>query len=102
MPYIVLEAAAAQKPLIATRVGGIPEIIEPDTLIAPNDPQALIAAMAAELDGSREAPDPQALAATLRDRFSREAMTQSVAEAYRQTRAQLARSPVPVIRESIS
>lgn len=32
MPYIVLEALAAEKPLIATRVGGIPEVMGEDSL----------------------------------------------------------------------
>ena len=42
-PYIVLEAAAAYKPIIATRVGGIPEIFGPaaDKLIAPDNVDAL-------------------------------------------------------------
>jgi glycosyltransferase involved in cell wall biosynthesis len=42
-PYIVLEAAAAGKPLIATRVGGIPDIFGPlaDRLIPPDDRNAL-------------------------------------------------------------
>jgi glycosyltransferase involved in cell wall biosynthesis len=42
-PYVVLEAAAAQMPLIATEVGGIPEIMEgTDTpLIRPGDIGAL-------------------------------------------------------------
>jgi glycosyltransferase involved in cell wall biosynthesis len=41
-PYIVLEAAAAQMPLIATNVGGIPEIVgDVDMLIPPGDVQAL-------------------------------------------------------------
>ena len=31
LPYVVLEAAAAGIPLIATRVGGIPEIFEGET-----------------------------------------------------------------------
>jgi glycosyltransferase involved in cell wall biosynthesis len=46
-PYIVLEAIAAGLPLIATRVGGIPEIFGPHAsqLIAPGDPQALAAAV---------------------------------------------------------
>jgi glycosyltransferase involved in cell wall biosynthesis len=39
LPYIVLEIAAAGKPLIATNVGGIPEIFGPqsDLLIAAGD-----------------------------------------------------------------
>jgi glycosyltransferase involved in cell wall biosynthesis len=42
-PYIVLEAAAAGKPLIATRVGGIPDIFGSlaDRLIPPDDRNAL-------------------------------------------------------------
>jgi glycosyltransferase involved in cell wall biosynthesis len=43
LPYIVLEAAAARMPMIATSVGGIPEIFGPDAaaLIAPGSAQAL-------------------------------------------------------------
>ena len=46
LPYVVLEAAASAKPLIATRVGGIPEIYGPltNTLIPPDDAAALAAA----------------------------------------------------------
>ncbi|MXN67308.1 glycosyltransferase [Stappia sp. GBMRC 2046] len=49
MPYIVLEAVAAEKPLIATRVGGVPEIFGrfSDQLVEPGDPAALTAAMGA-------------------------------------------------------
>lgn len=49
MPYIVLEAVAAEKPLIATRVGGVPEIYGrfADRLVEPGDPAALTGAMAA-------------------------------------------------------
>lgn len=57
-PYIVLEAAAARVPLIATRVGGIPEIFGPyaDHLVTVNDPEALADAMLSVLtdpDGVR-------------------------------------------------
>jgi glycosyltransferase involved in cell wall biosynthesis len=47
LPYIVLEAAAAQKPLITTHVGGIPEIFadEAERLLPPGDFQALAKAM---------------------------------------------------------
>ena len=52
LPYIVLEAAAAELPVLATRVGGIPEIFGPTagSLIAPNDVAALRGAMQAALD----------------------------------------------------
>ena len=30
LPYVVLEAGAAAKPLVATNVGGIPEIFGPE------------------------------------------------------------------------
>ena len=47
LPYIVLEAAAGQLPVIATRVGGIPEIYGPtaESLIEPGNAEAIAAAM---------------------------------------------------------
>jgi glycosyltransferase involved in cell wall biosynthesis len=47
-PYIVLEAAAAGKALIATHVGGIPDMFGPlaDGLVAPDDRDALESALA--------------------------------------------------------
>lgn len=47
LPYVVLEAIAAQVPLLATNVGGIPEIFGPDAgdLLPPGDTTALQAAM---------------------------------------------------------
>ncbi len=47
MPYIVLEALAGRKPVIASRVGGIPEVLGADNpaLVTPNDATALAAAM---------------------------------------------------------
>lgn len=52
MPYIVLEAAAAGIPLLATNVGGIPEIVNgTDTpLMPPGDAEALARAMQGFLD----------------------------------------------------
>ncbi len=51
LPYMVLEAAAAGVPLIATRVGGIPEMFEGEAerLVAPGDADALAEAMRAAL-----------------------------------------------------
>ena len=52
LPFIVMEAAAAQLPLIATDVGGIPEIVAgSDTPLLPaGDVQALARALQAFLD----------------------------------------------------
>jgi glycosyltransferase involved in cell wall biosynthesis len=85
LPYVVLETAAGGKPLITTKVGGIPEIYGPltDTLVPPNDAPALAAAIARVLDH----PDKTAeLARQLRERvaslFSVESMVDGVIEAY--------------------
>lgn len=85
-PYIVLEAAAAGKPLIATRVGGIPDIFGPmaDRLIPPDDSDALVRKLSEAInqpDTMREA------AALLRERvrtnFSLDDMVDSGIDAYR-------------------
>jgi glycosyltransferase involved in cell wall biosynthesis len=57
LPYVVLEAAAAGLPVIATRVGGIPEIFGPtaESLVPPADTAALKAAMQRALDAPSEA-----------------------------------------------
>jgi glycosyltransferase involved in cell wall biosynthesis len=67
LPYIVLEAAAAALPLIATEVGGIPEIVGgSDTkLLAPGDVYALVRAMHAFLD---DPPAAKARARRLKDK----------------------------------
>jgi glycosyltransferase involved in cell wall biosynthesis len=57
LPFIVLEAAAAELPLIATNVGGIPEIVAgSDTaLLQPGELTGLTAAMRAFLNDPAEA-----------------------------------------------
>lgn len=52
LPYVVLEATAAQLPVVTTDVGGIPEIFAgtTQTLVPPGDAGALAAAMQAVLD----------------------------------------------------
>ena len=49
LPYVVLEVLAAGVPLVATRVGGIPEILGPhsDSLLPAGDANALAAALKA-------------------------------------------------------
>jgi len=41
LPYILLEAGAAQIPVIATKIGGVPEIIDEEFLVKPANPEAL-------------------------------------------------------------
>jgi len=57
LPYIVLEAAGASVPIVATRVGGIPEIFGPysDRLVPANDPTAMAEAMTAMIDNFDQA-----------------------------------------------
>lgn len=48
-PNVLLEAMAANLPIVATAVGGVPEIVESDEsalLVPANDPQAMAAAIA--------------------------------------------------------
>jgi glycosyltransferase involved in cell wall biosynthesis len=85
LPYVVLEAAAAAVPLIATRVGGIGEILGPDAgdLVIPGDAPALSRAIAAALHdpaGRRDAA--LRLQARVRTGFSADAMTEGVLAAY--------------------
>ncbi|MEM9734517.1 MAG: glycosyltransferase family 4 protein [Pseudomonadota bacterium] len=89
MPYIVLEALAAQRPLLATRVGGIPEIFGPyaQELVKPDDLGALSDAMASLLTGKRRLPDPGSIANMLKERFTTRAMALSVETAYWETLA---------------
>ncbi len=87
LPYIVLEAAGAGIPLIATEVGGIPEIFGPQSsrLIPREDPDALAEAIASALEdqvATRESAD--ALQQRVRDSFSVDVMVDRVLEAYRQ------------------
>jgi glycosyltransferase involved in cell wall biosynthesis len=49
-PYALLEAMAAGVPVVATRVGGVPELVgEAGSLVPPRDPDALAAALLALL-----------------------------------------------------
>jgi glycosyltransferase involved in cell wall biosynthesis len=86
MPYVVIEAGAAGIPMIASRIGGIPEIFGADSpaLFAPSNPEAMAEAIGAALD------DPQGTAqraVALRERisahFSQQAMVDGVLAGYR-------------------
>jgi glycosyltransferase involved in cell wall biosynthesis len=90
LPYIVLEAAAAGVPLIASKVGGIPEIFGPDSpdLVSPGDPPALARAIDLGLQGLEGKRAARArLRARVQETFSIEAMTDAVLTAYRDAMA---------------
>ena len=84
MPYIVLEALAAGMPMIATNVGGIPEIFGPQAsfLVKP-DAAAVAGRMAAfvgeEAAFRNEMPSQQ----SLRARFGVDVMARGIEDAYR-------------------
>ncbi|SDR56860.1 Glycosyltransferase involved in cell wall bisynthesis [Rhizobiales bacterium GAS113] len=88
LPYVILEAAAARIPLIATKVGGVPEIFGPfaSMLLPRDDPQALADAIECRLGASSEqlAGEAAALAAFVEKRFSVDAMADGVISAYRE------------------
>lgn len=85
-PYIVLEAAAAGKPLIATNVGGIPDMFGPfaDRLIPTDDREALETALA---DAVNHPETTNVSARLLRERirttFSLDDMVDGGIDAYR-------------------
>jgi glycosyltransferase involved in cell wall biosynthesis len=90
LPYIVLEAAAAGVPMIATQVGGIPEIFGPDagTLVGPGDPAALAQAISQAMQdrGARHSASLR-LKTRLRALFTADSMTDAILAAYREALA---------------
>ena len=88
LPYVILEAAAAAQPLIATDVGGIKEIYGPrhaGRLIPANEPTILAGAIrkalaTPEAERLAEAAD---LASHVRANFCLNAMIDGVLDAYR-------------------
>ena len=84
LPYVVIEAGGAGIPMIASGVGGIPEIFGPDVdLVPPQNPTRLAQAIADALDDPR---GTRAAAERLRERvgqsFSQDAMVAGVLAGY--------------------
>lgn len=104
MPYIVLEAVAAGKPVISSRVGGIPEILGSDcpTFVAPGDTEALANAMA------RGVTEPQWLKSTMPDmedferHFSAGTMAERMAGVYHDCLTNKARNSSQQVASSLS
>ncbi|UFZ08270.1 glycosyltransferase family 4 protein [Bradyrhizobium ontarionense] len=87
MPYVVIEAGAAGVPMIAAKIGGIPEIFGPhsDALFTPSNTAALADAIAAALD---DPTTTQLRAKALRERifqhFSQKTMVEGILDSYRE------------------
>jgi glycosyltransferase involved in cell wall biosynthesis len=84
LPYVAIEAGGAGIPIVASGVGGIPEILGPNgIMVPPENPARLATAIAAALDNSARA---RAGAAKLRQRigeqFSVDAMVEGVMAGY--------------------
>lgn len=85
LPYIVLEALAAGKPIIATDVGGISEIFRGrrGSLLPAGDAEALAAALEANLaDPAPLQVEAMELAADIASRFTTAAMVGAVFDFY--------------------
>ncbi len=90
-PYIVLEAAAAQKPLITTRVGGIPEIIGAcgTPMLEPGNVAALTAAIFDTLTAQHAADaNATALSKRIAQHFSVTGMSADILDFYQVAAAQ--------------
>ncbi len=100
LPYIVIEGAAAGMPMVAARVGGIPEIYGPyaPSLVQPGDPAALAQAIAQALANPvATAAAAQRLRNWVRASFCDEIMTRSVLAAYGEALVR-ARAAEPTLR----
>jgi len=86
MPITVLEAMAHRKPVVATPVGGTPELVvdgETGLLVPPRDPEALADALGALVaDPQRARRLGEAGYARVAERFTVERMTTRVLEVY--------------------
>ncbi len=87
LPYIILEAGAAGRPVIATRVGGVPEIFGPlvEELVEAGDAEALAGQMANYLNSPDHRKEVGArLKSRIRQDFSARRMGEDILKFYRQ------------------
>ena len=86
LPYVVLEAGAAALPVIATNVGGIPEIFgdRRDRLVPAGDAAALAAAIRRVIEHPQDAlRDAERLRSRLQQLFSIDTMVDRIEALYR-------------------
>lgn len=84
LPCVLIEAMASGVPVVATHVGGVPEVVGPEEgrLVPPGDPAALSAAID-EVLSNRAAYDPQRLADSARRRYAPEVVGAQIMAIYR-------------------
>ena len=83
MPYIVLETLAARKPMIASAIGGIPEIFgaRSPALVQP-EPASVAAKIAQALSDLEAYRQLMPTTAELRSRFGADVMAAQIEKAY--------------------
>ena len=87
LPYVILEAASANRPVIATDVGGVREIFGPTaaSLVPAGDTPALARAMQGFLDDpAAAAREAETRLAHIRQGFSIDRMTSRIEALYRE------------------
>ncbi len=82
-PCVLVEAQAAGLPIVATRVGGIPEIVDGAGLLAERDDPEGLAALIEQALGKLDRFDPEAIARRARECYSTEEIGRAFAEVYR-------------------
>ncbi|MFG3707777.1 glycosyltransferase [Micromonospora sp. NPDC047670] len=86
LPRALIEAMARALPAVGTRVGGIPELLEPADLVGPDDPEALAAAVAGMLGDPRRMTAASARNLTRARRYSRDSLAPRREAFYRAVR----------------
>src|SRR5262245_10644470 len=82
-PYVMLEAMAAGRPVIASRTGGIPELVPEQCLVPPGNAPALLAAIEGALaDPAATAARAEATARDMPQRFDAGGMAAAITAFY--------------------
>jgi glycosyltransferase involved in cell wall biosynthesis len=82
-PYSALEAMGEGVPVVASRLGGLPELIGTDRCVTPNDPEELAGRMRALWeDPEKRREEGETLLNRARERHSRESFTTSLLSLY--------------------